>query len=83
MIQIGRPLARMSIKVFETRQPITELVRYRADTNQEIMVTVLPFYEKGTDTFRGIVANLRDMTDLTELRRELELSYLRYDEERR
>ena len=42
MIQIGRPLARMSIKVFETRQPITELVRYRADTNQEIMVTVLP-----------------------------------------
>ncbi|WP_209343271.1 sigma 54-interacting transcriptional regulator [Flavonifractor sp. AGMB03687] len=80
LIQLGRPLARMSIKVFETRQPITELVRYRADTNQEIMVTVLPFYEKGTDTFRGIVANLRDMTDLTELRRELELSYLRYDE---
>ena len=80
LIQIGRPLARMSIKVFETRQPITELVRYQADTNQEIMVTVLPFYEKGTDTFRGIVANLRDMTDLTGLRRELELSYLRYDE---
>ena len=76
LIQIGRPLARMSIKVFETRQPITELVRYRADTNQEIMVTVLPFYEKGTDTFRGIVANLRDMTDLTELRRDLELSYV-------
>ena len=79
LIQLGRPLARMAIRVFETRQPITQVVRYRPNTSQEIMVTVVPFYDQN-DEFRGIVANLRDMTELTKLRQELKLTTLRYDE---
>ncbi|NCB61995.1 MAG: PAS domain S-box protein [Clostridia bacterium] len=80
LVKIGRPLSRMAIEVFRTRKAVSEVISYREATGHEVMVTVAPVYDDAGQ-FRGMVANLRDMTELTDMRREMEVTHLRFDEE--
>lgn len=77
----GFPISRMMLELFETRESKTELIKYRADSERLLLITLSPVYDKD-GTFRGAVGNIRDMTELMHLRQQLEITYLDYDRER-
>jgi len=76
----GFPVSNMVLKVFETRKTLSEVIQYK-HSNKEVLVTVVPVYDEG-GIFRGIVGNVRDLTSLNELRKELSLVRAKYTEEK-
>lgn len=80
LVKDGYPVSRMALEVFKTRKKKTELIKYQADSERTVMVTVAPVYDNKGE-FRGVVGNLRDMTELMELRQKLNVTYLEHDKE--
>ena len=76
----GFPVSNMVLKVFETRKTLSEVIQYKK-SNKEVLVTVVPVYDE-EGIFRGIVGNIRDLTSLNELRKELSLITAKYTEEK-
>ena len=76
----GFPVSNMVLKVFKTRKTLSEVIQYKK-SNKEVLVTIVPV--NGEDgVFRGIVGNVRDLTSLNELRKELSLITAKYTEEK-
>ena len=81
LVKEGFPISRMMLEVFESRESKSELIKYRADSERLLLVTISPVYSPD-GTFRGAVGNVRDMTELMQLRQQLHITYLDYDRER-
>lgn len=81
LVKEGFPISRMMLEVFETRESRSELIKYQADSERLLLVTLSPVYSQD-GTFRGAVGNVRDMTELMQLRQQLHVTYLDYDRER-
>ena len=80
LMEQGYPVSRMMLEVFETRQPKSELIQYSMDTERQIMVSIAPVYDEARN-FCGVVGSFRDMTELMDLRRKMETTYLEFDRE--
>lgn len=80
LVKEGYPISRMALKVFETREKHSELIKYQADSENILLVTISPVYD-GEGNFRGMVGNIRDMTELMQLRQKLDVTYLDLDRE--
>lgn len=76
----GFPVSNMVLKVFETRKTLSEVIQYKK-SNKEVLVTIVPVYDED-GIFRGITGNIRDLTSLNELRKELSLITAKYTEEK-
>lgn len=76
-VKLGFPVSELTIRVHETRQPLSQVIRYAHEGN-EILVTSTPVFETGSGEFLGSVSNFRDLTDLNEMRATLELTDLKY-----
>lgn len=82
LVKQGYPISRMCLEVFKTRKTKSEVIRYSDKSEREIMVTLVPVYD-AEGVFRGIVGNLRDLTELMKLRRQMEITHLEYKQELR
>lgn len=71
----GYPVSKMMLEVFQTRKPISKLIKYQAGSERKVMVTVSPVHNS-EQVFCGAVGVFRDMTELMHLRRELDTIYL-------
>ncbi len=78
--QEGYPVSQMMVEVFERRTEISKMIKYRADSERKVVVTVNPVYNAAGD-FAGGLAVFRDMTELLHLRQKLDVFYLRKQEE--
>lgn len=76
----GYPISKIAIEVFQTKQTISKAIKYRKNSVEEVLVTVGPVFDDN-NIFRGIVANVRDLTGLNNLRKELSLISAKYNEE--
>lgn len=82
LAKLGYPISRMMLEMRESGKARTELIRYQSNSDRLMMVTLSPVYDN-EGTFRGAVGNLRDMTELTRLREQLDITYLDHDREMR
>lgn len=76
----GFPISHMVLEVFKTRQSLSEVIQYKK-SNKEILVTIVPINDE-EGIFRGVVGNIRDLTSLNELRKELSLVTAHYSQEK-
>jgi len=76
----GFPVSKMVLEVFKTRKTLSEVIQYKK-SNKEVLVTIVPVKDE-EGIFRGIVGNIRDLTSLNELRKELSLITAKYTEEK-
>lgn len=81
LVKEGFPISRMMLEVFESRESKSELINYQVDSERLLLVTISPVYSPD-GTFRGAVGNVRDMTELMQLRQQLHVTYLDYDRAR-
>jgi len=77
---MGYPISNMMLEVFETRKPLSKLIKYQLNSERKVLVTVTPVYDRN-DNFSGAIAILQDMTELMYLRQELDVVYLKKEEE--
>ncbi|QIB67859.1 PAS domain-containing protein [Aminipila butyrica] len=70
------PISQMVIKVFEDKQSLSEAIQYN-NSEKEVLVTVTPVYD-GDKVFKGVIVNVRDLTNLFNLRKELTLINAKY-----
>lgn len=80
LVKKGFPVSAMTIQVMETRQSLTEVIRYSRFSNHEVLVTMVPVYDTNTGAFLGTISNFRDLTSLNDIRASLQLIDLRYQE---
>lgn len=80
LAQDGFPISQMVLAVFNTKETLSEVIKYKK-SDKEVLVTVVPLYDC-EGVFRGIVGNIRDLTSLNELRQELSLINAKYHEEK-
>lgn len=80
LVSEGYPISRMALEVFRDRNKQSKLIKYQADSERVLLVTISPVYD-GTGIFRGVVGNVRDMTELMQLRQQLDVIYLDYGKE--
>lgn len=80
LVKEGYPISRMALEVFQARRKKSELIKYHADSERVLMVTISPVYD-GEGAFRGVVGNVRDMTELMQLKQQLNVTYLDYGRE--
>ncbi|MBQ9238902.1 MAG: sigma 54-interacting transcriptional regulator [Treponema sp.] len=73
----GYPISRMAQKVFQSQETLSRTIRYRPDSNTEVLVTVVPRFDD-TGTFSGIIANVRDITMLNSLRNQMDTIHATY-----
>lgn len=76
----GFPVSNMVMEVFKKRKTMSEVIQYKK-SNKEVLVTIVPVYDDD-GIFKGIVGNIRDLTSLNELRKELSLITAMYAEEK-
>lgn len=76
-VKLGFPVSELTIRVHESRQPLSQVIRYSPDGN-EILVTSTPVFDDATQTFLGSITNFRDLTDLNGMRSTMELIDLKY-----
>ena len=80
LVKEGFPISRMMLEVFQSRETRSELIKYQADSERLLLVTLSPVYSPD-GRFRGAVGNVRDMTELMQLRQQMDITYLDYDRE--
>lgn len=80
--KMGYPISQMAISVFKTRKTLSRVIKYRKNMNKEVLVTIVPVYDEN-NIFRGIVGNVRDLTDLNKLRKELSIINAKYSMEKK
>lgn len=80
LVKEGYPISRMVLEVFECRKSQSELIKYHADSDQVLMVTASPVYDQA-GIFRGVVGNVRDMSELMQLQQKLEVTSLNLKQE--
>lgn len=76
-VKWGYPVSELTIRVHESRETLSQVIRYSPDGN-EILVTTTPVYDDKTKKFLGSVCNFRDLTDLNDVRASLDLIDLNY-----
>ncbi len=76
----GFPVSNMVLEVFKTKKTLSEVIQYKK-SNKEVLVTIVPVKDED-GIFKGIVGNIRDLTNLNELRKELSLITAKYAEEK-
>ena len=79
LVKLGYPVSEMTIRVGESKQPLSQVLRYSPGGN-EILVTATPVYDRETGAYMGCITNFRDLTGLNVIRSTLELVELKYRE---
>ncbi|HHY13701.1 MAG TPA: sigma 54-interacting transcriptional regulator [Thermoanaerobacterales bacterium] len=77
----GYIISSIAKEVFEKKQTITRLIRYKEKLDRDVLVTVIPVFDP-TNEFKGIIANVRDMTELESIKKKLNLMTKRYYDEK-
>ncbi len=80
LAQDGFPISQMVLGVFNTKETLSEVIRYK-NSDKEVLVTIVPLFNS-EGIFKGIVGNIRDLTSLNALRKELSLINAKYSEEK-
>ena len=80
LVKQGYPISKMVLEVFEGHKSQSELIKYHADSDQVLLVTVSPVYDK-SGIFRGVVGNIRDMSEIMQLEQKLEIMSLDFKRE--
>lgn len=71
-VKKGYPISSIVLRVFETKETISKVIRYHPDSPSEVVVTIVPLFDEAGE-FQGIVGNIRDLTGLIDLRESLSL----------
>lgn len=74
------PIATLFHKIFEDKAPCSEVINYGSDRRNEILVTGIPVFDE-EEIFRGVFGNIRDITDLNNLKSEIHTIHHEYRQE--
>ncbi|MBS7526739.1 sigma 54-interacting transcriptional regulator [Fusibacter paucivorans] len=72
------PIARLFQKIFVDRVSNTEVIQYINGGGNDILVTGIPIFDDN-NTFKGVIGNIRDITDLNRLKNELNVIHQEYE----
>lgn len=79
LVRKGYPVSAMTLEVMKTQRPLSRIIRYHVETDNECLVTMVPVYDTN-HVFIGTVANYRNLTALNDMRVSLEEVELKYNE---
>ena len=69
----------MMLEVFQSRETCSELIKYQADSSG--LLVTLSLSTARTDDSAARWGNVRDMTELMQLRQQMDITHLDYDRE--